>query len=59
MVFAAGAFAHGAGGAAGLDEVGEVAEEVGAGGADARVLPVVGFILFLHKICNGYNHRRL
>lgn len=46
MIFAAGVFFHGAGGAAGLDGVGVVAVEVGAGGADARVFPVVGVVNF-------------
>lgn len=45
MVFAAGVFAHGAGGAAGLDGVGVVAVEVLAGAADAGVFPVVNFWL--------------
>ena len=44
MVFAAGVFAHGAGGAAGGDGVCGVAVEVGAGGADAGVLPVGGVV---------------
>ena len=43
MVFAAGVFAHGAGGAAGLDGVGVVEEVERASLADARVLPVVRF----------------
>ena len=44
MVFAAGVFFHGAGGAAGGDGVGVVAIEVGAGGADAGGVLVHGRI---------------
>ena len=59
MVFAAGVFFHGAGGAAGLDGVGVVAEEVGAGGADAGVFPVVvvNFRLIGGRLWFGGRHR--
>lgn len=46
MVFATGVFFHGAFGAASQDGVGVVAEEVGAGCADARVFPVEGVVNF-------------
>ena len=45
MILASGVFFHGAGGAAGLDGVCGVAVEVGAGGADGGVFPVVNFWL--------------
>ena len=54
MVFAAGVFAHGAGGAAGLDGVGVVAVEVLAGAADAGVFPVVRFRgVLVHSVGMG------